>query len=398
MAPVAPSRRIEAIDILRGIAILGIFLVNMGSYAGFRQSYEQMATVDQAATVLVRFTAQAKFYPLFSLLFGWGLIIQMERAERRGAAFVPLYLRRMLALLLIGLVHAILIWHGDILVTYALLGFPLLLFRKASDRVLIVAIILCFLVPIAISTPGPGADFREAYNNATTELREDMIAGKQQNVFVAGTYGESVVQRWHQLRFNYALSLYWITHVFGMMLLGILIGRHHVFLEFERYEPRWRRIFWWSLALGIVLNAVWVFASVKPDAVPAGWYDMATRGVRTIAGPMLTMAYLSGVLLLARRAAWRGQLTGLAAVGRMSLTNYLAQSVVFTLFFYGYGLGVYGEMGPLLTLLLCLAFFRLQIWFSQWWLARYRFGPVEWLWRSMTYGKLQPMRTRRVTA
>lgn len=394
MAPVAPSRRIEAIDILRGIAILGIFLVNMGSYGGFRRPFEQMAFVDQASTAAIRFLAQAKFYPLFSLLFGWGMIIQMERAEARGTAFVPFYLRRMIALLLIGLVHAILIWHGDILVTYALLGIPLVLFRRASDRMLIVSIVICLLVPILISTPGPGADFREVYNAATTGLREAMIEGKQANVYVMGTYRETVLQRIDQLRFSYALSLYWVTHVFGMMLVGILLGRHHIFRDFERYRPLLRKMLWWGLGLGILLNAVWVTVSIKPDMVPGDLYDLATRGVRTLGGPALTMGYLAGVIILAQQAAWHDQLSGLAAVGRMGLTNYLMQSVICTLLFYGYGLGAYGEAGPFLTLLLTLLIFRLQIWFSNWWMARFRFGPAEWLWRTMTYGKAQPMRSR----
>ncbi len=116
------------------------------------------------------------------------------------------------------------------------------------------------------------------------------------------------------------------------------------------------------------------------------------RGARTVGGVSLSIFLVAALTLLAQRAAWREHMGGLAAVGRMALSNYLLQSLVFTLIFYGYGLGVYGQAGPFLTLLLSLLFFRLQIWMSNWWLARFRFGPAEWLWRCMTYGKLQPLR------
>jgi uncharacterized protein len=392
MGPLAPSKRIEAIDILRGLAVLGIFLVNMLSFSGFRQPFEQMVMVDKGAAVLIRILAQAKFYPLFSLLFGWGMVIQMDRASQRGITFVPFYGRRLAVLLLIGLVHAILIWHGDILVTYALLGLPLLLFRKASDRVLLLAIAFCLLVPILISMPGPGEAFREAYGEMTAGAREAMIAGKMDNPFLAGSYGDAVLQRLRQTRFTFASSLYWITHVFAMMLVGVLLGRRQVLRNFQQYKSLFRWLAWGGLGLGLLLNAAWVYVWAKPDAVPGEFYDLATRGVRTLAGPTLTMGYLAGVILLAQQAAWHEQLGGLAAVGRLALTNYLLQSVISTLLFYGYGLSMYGEMGPFLTLLLTLVIFRGQIWFSNWWLARYRFGPVEWLWRTLTYGRRQPLR------
>ena len=136
MAPATAGERIDSVDILRGIAVLGIVLVNMGSYAGYRVPFDNMAWVDRSTTVAIRFVAQGKFYPLFAFLFGWGLAIQIVRASSCQVNFVPFFLRRMAALLLIGLVHAVLVWHGDILITYALLGFPLLLFRNASDRTL----------------------------------------------------------------------------------------------------------------------------------------------------------------------------------------------------------------------------------------------------------------------
>lgn len=391
MAPAGAGERIDSVDILRGIAVLGILLVNMGSYAGWRAPFDNMAWVDRATTVAIRFLAQGKFYPLFSFLFGWGLAIQIARAASRDVDIVPFFLRRMAALLLIGLVHAVLVWHGDILVTYALLGFPLLLFRNASDRTLWVAFAVCLAIPVVISLPGPAEEFRRAYFDLIGGFQEAMVRGKQANVFVTGTYVQAVEQRAAFLRYNYAASLYWITPIFGMMLLGLLVGRRGILRAQAEQQALLRRVAIVTLAIGLPLNALWVWQSVS-GGISGPWQEVAERGARTVGGVALSIFIVAALTLLVQRASWRAQLGGFAAVGRMALSNYLLQSLVFTALFYGYGLGVYGQAGPFLTLLLTLGFFRLQVWMSNWWLARYRFGPAEWLWRSMTYGRLQPLR------
>ncbi|MEZ4767033.1 MAG: DUF418 domain-containing protein [Caldilineales bacterium] len=391
MAPATSGERIDSVDILRGIAVLGILLVNMGSYAGYRAPFDNMAWIDRTTTVAIRFVAQGKFYPLFAFLFGWGMAIQFVRAGRRQTNFVPFFLRRMSALLLIGLVHAVLVWHGDILVTYALLGFPLLLFRNASDRTLWLAFGICLAIPVLISLPGPAADFRVAYYGLFRGFEEAMVQGKQAGVYVTGSLIEAIKQRAAFLRYNYSASLYWITPIFGMMLLGLLVGRRGLLRAGGERQALLRRIASVTLAIGLPLNALWVWQSVS-NGISGPWEEVVTRGARTIGGVSLAIFLVAALTLLSQRAAWRGQLGGFAAVGRMALTNYLLQSVVFTLIFYGYGLGVYGEAGPFLTLLLSLGFFRLQIWFSNWWLARFRFGPAEWIWRCMTYGKVQPIK------
>lgn len=391
MAPVGAGERIDSVDILRGIAVLGILLVNMGAFAGFRAPFDDMAWVDRATTVAIRFVAQGKFYPLFSFLFGWGLAIQAARAAKRDLDIVPLFLRRMGALLLIGLAHAVLVWHGDILVVYALLGFPLLLFRNFSDRTLWLTFAVCLAIPVLISLPGPAEEFRREYANATRSFQDAMVQGKQANVFVAGAYLDAVEQRIAYLRYNYAASLYWITPVFAMMLLGLLVGRRGILRAAGEQAALLRRIAIVTLAIGLPLNALWVWQSVS-GGIAGPWQEVAGRGARTVGGVSLSIFLVAALTLLAQRAAWREQLGGFAAVGRLALSNYLLQSLVFTVLFYGYGLGIYGQAGPFLTLLLSLLFFRLQVWMSNWWLARYRFGPAEWLWRSMTYGHLQPLR------
>lgn len=397
MTPVRPGARIEVVDILRGFSVLGILLVNMLSFAGYRVSLQEMEPLNRAVVLFIKFIAQAKFYTLFSFLFGWGMAIQMRRAAQRGTRFVPLYARRLFILLLIGLVHAVLIWNGDILVTYALLGFPLLLFRKRSGRTLLVAVAVCMLIPILLSTPGPAGAFCEAYDRVTEGYRREMVVGYQAGVYSEGNYVEATLQRLRELRHGYSQLLFWATHVFGMFLLGLYVGRRKILQNISAHLPLFRQVMWGGLTLGVACNLVFVAATASPSLVPSSCYELATRGARTVGGPALCLFYVSAIVLLvhgnARTASvrWRERLAPLAPVGRMALSNYLLQSVVCTLIFYGYGLGLYGKLGPAITLILTLAIYRVQVGLSAWWLDRYRFGPVEWVWRSLTYGRLQPL-------
>ena len=403
MTPVRPQERIEAIDILRGVSILGVLLMNMLGYAGYGDSFAEMGTINRIAVLLLKFFVQAKFYTLLSFLFGWGMAIQMERAARRGTRFVSFYLRRLLILLLIGSVHAILIWDGDILVTYALLGVPLLLFRTRldkrtrSEKMLLVAAAVCILIPVLISTPGPAETFREAYARGTAAY----WPGSQADVYAAGTYLDVTLHRLKAVRYFYSQAAYWATHVFGMFLLGLYAGRRRIFRSISEHLSLFRQVMWWGLAVGIVCNLVFVSVSASPHPVPSSYYTLATRGARAVGGPALCLFYIAATILLVRRKACgdkqhpRELLAPLAAVGRMALSNYLLQSIVCTLIFYGYGLGLYGKLGPAITLLLSIVIYRLQMGLSNWWLGRYRFGPAEWLWRSLTYGKRQPITSRR---
>ena len=392
MAPVQPKRRIEVVDILRGFSVLGILIFNMLSFSGYLyRPLDGMSSINRAVMLFVRFFVQAKFYTLFSFLFGWGMAIQMERAAQRGSRFVPLYVRRLLILLLIGLAHAILIWDGDILVSYAVLGLPLLLFRQRSDKVLLVAVVVCILIPVLLSTPGPAASFREAYAEATDSWRQQMLVGYQTNVHTQGSYLELTVHRLRSIRSGYTGVIYWGTHILGMFLLGLYVGRRRILHDVSEHLPLFRRVMWWGLIVGVACNLVFVAATASPNLVPPDYYDLATRGARTIGGPALCLFYISAIVLLVQKRDWRQRLSPLASVGRTALSNYLFQSIVCTLFFYGYGLGLYGRLGPAITLALTFILYRAQISLSNWWLSRYRFGPAEWLWRSLTYGKFQPL-------
>ena len=391
-APVQPKERIVLADILRGFALLGVLMINtiifmgQGHYTGLTNS------LDRAAWLFTRFFAQAKFYTMFSFLFGWGMSIQMRRAEERGGRFVPLYARRLLILLLIGLVHAILVWYGDILNNYAVLGFTLLLFRRRSNRFILAAAAICILIPVLLTTPGPMETFTAWYDGLIQGAQDAAQAvGWAANVYATGSYWENVVHRLAELRSGWAGCLYWCTHVIGMFLLGLYAGRRRLLENSAQHLPLFRKLMLGGLIVGLPLNTLWVGVFAGLIDVAPQYQGLATRGPRMVAGSALALAYISILVLLAQRRTWLAWLSKLAPLGRMALSNYLIQSLVFTLAFYGYGLGFYGRFGPAVGLALTLIFYSLQIRFSQWWIDRYQFGPMEWVWRSLTYGRPQPM-------
>lgn len=408
--PISGAERIQELDVLRGFAIFGILLVNMAFFST-PLIYDQAAgTVrfgapyDRLATWLIRFLAEGKFYTLFSFLFGLGLFVQMSRVEARGVAFVPLYVRRLLVLLLIGLAHAFLVWSGDILVTYALLGFLLLLFRHRSPRSLLWWAAAMLVLPLlfyalstltlALAVGGANAEgaaqiersFREAATSNTARAEASVRA------FGRGTFAEVMAQRTQDTLQGYAFLPLAAPSVLAMFLLGLYSGRRGVFQDIPGHRPRIRRVLVWGWGIGLAGNLLYATAQeITNRAVPTGLGLLAQAG-QALGAPALCLGYAAGLVLLMQHTSWRHRLAPLAAVGRMALSNYLLQSLVCTTIFYSYGLGLFGQVGPAAGILLAIVIYLAQIPLSVWWLRRFRFGPAEWLWRSLTYLRRQPIR------
>ena len=429
--PITPHERIEVVDILRGFAIFGILAVNLLWFA--HPIYIEAAgidpgsgTVDRVARWLINFFCLGKFYSLFSFLFGFGMAVQMVRAEARGAAFGRLYGRRLCVLLGIGLCHAVFLWAGDILVSYAILGFLLLLFRKRRLSTLIVWAAICLLVPILNTTgcigigklalslkPMVMATSAPTTTPATTPTtvsttapttgpastprpgEPDFAAWSRHayDTYEQGTYGQILVQRvgdWAFLLFITVLFMY--GGILGMFLFGLYAGRRGILHDVTPHLGFIRKLALWGLALGVVANLTAVIAGEFVHPSELSWFALVPVVASAIGAPALCFFYASVIVLLVQKDAWRKRLRPLAAVGRMALTNYLLQSVICTTIFNAYGFGQFGKVGPALGILMTNVIYNLQIPFSILWLRRIRFGPMEWLWRSLTYGKRQPMR------
>lgn len=407
VSPVQQAERIQIVDILRGFALFGILFVNMTIFSRPIQLILFPADpaspwFDHAAEWLIHFLGEGKFYALFSMLFGLGLTLLMERVEGRGGKFTPLYLRRLLVLLGFGLAHAFLVWMGDILILYALIGFVLILFRKAKPRTLLIWIVLLVVLPLLFnagvtalvelgkSVPEGAQQIEVVFAQTIAGFETDLA--RAYNVYANGNFAEITAQRVYDYT-SMGLSAYLVMgfNILAMFLLGVYFGKRGIFRDLEANRDLFRKLLAWGLILGLGGNALYASLILSMSRVEPTWMLLLATVAQTIGAPLLMLAYVSAFCLLALNPVWSQRIQVLAPVGQMALTNYLTQSMVCTLIFYGYGLGLFGKMGEALGIGLTLLIYLLQIPASHWWMKRFRYGPAEWLWRSLTYGEFQPM-------
>jgi uncharacterized protein len=422
LGPVRPSERIAELDILRGFALLGILLVNLFVFytplalLGSRAVELYPGSLDKAVLWIMNFLVSRKFVAMFSFLFGVGFAIQMDRAAARAAPFAGMYLRRMLTLLAFGLAHAVFLWDGDILHVYAGIGLALILVRNLRDRWLWGIVACCTLLPIGRSLVNiarhekPPRTAEERLERGLDQLRiygrgeyvlsridRDKATGALKpplRVTGSGTYPPMVADRISDLIFQYRHGEYaWFWPLVGTTLvIGFIAGRRRFFQDIPGHLPIIRKITWWSGGIGLALAAAFATGRLAPrggDRINA--IEVVLPVLLAIQGPLLCAFYMGAVVLLAQRPVWRAAMSPLASVGRMALTNYLMQSVIATTLFYGYGFGLFYRIGPAVGVLIAFAIYAVQVPYSAWWMARFRFGPMEWLWRTLTYGKVPAM-------
>jgi uncharacterized protein len=407
-APTQPIQRIQILDILRGFAIFGILLVNMAFfnhaiYALALNLSDPVGTLDQLARWGITFFAEGKFYSIFAFLFGLGLAIQYRRAREQGHGFVPFFLRRMGILLGIGLIHAYLFWVGDILILYAVLGVTsLLLFRNCRPKTLLIWSGVLLVIPLLINAAlfaliwlaRSAPDSAGFVDTALAEQQRSYqtLSTQADQVYASGTFAEITRQRVQDMTFIYFTWPFTAFNILAMIILGLYAGARRIFDDIPGHLPFIRRLWRWGLIVGVIGNLIYVIAGQAANrSVPSPQLLVALVG-QTFGAPALALFYMTSLLLLTQTPIWERRLRPLASVGRMAISNYLLQTIICTTLFYGYGFGFYGRIGAASGVLLTIAIYALQIPVSVWWLRHFRFGPVEWLWRSLTYGKRQPMR------
>ena len=391
IGPTQPHERIAALDILRGFALLGILIVNMPGF-GTPWSLWQTgrewfpAPWDRAAEWLVEVACTGKFNAIFSFLFGVGFTLQLERAAARGVPYVRRYLRRLAILLAFGVAHGLLIWNGDVLHIYAVLGVGLMLLRRAPTGLLLALIVFLTLAPIAHEVGRLARHEGPRHPPSFWAARVE----EEARVYSRGTYPEMVMERIKEFRIwiGEGEELWFAASVGGTMLLGLVAGRRRIFRDLPAHRPLARRLLIWCGGLGLACALAFAVGDLFVDHDRPTLLGLATYLAYELNRPLLSLAYISAVALLSLRPAWRGRLEPLASVGRLPLTNYLMQSVLCTTIFYAYGLGLYGKVGPAAGVGLALAIYAVQVAYSHWWVAHFRFGPLEWLWRALTYGRL----------
>ena len=371
-SPVAGSERAVALDALRGIALFGVLTVNL--LTAFRVSlFEQFLpqvpgvaepALDQAIATVVRVGLESKAFILFSFLFGVGLAAQQERSEARSGRFSVYVARRLAMLLAIGLAHIFLVWNGDILTLYAVLGIVAALLLRLPTRVLLVLALVLFAAQVAPLPYPRSFDSLEALSAHVAAARR---------IYPTGSFTQVLAFRIHEVRPIAALLVWSAPRTLGLFLLGACAWRLRFFVPGERRRT--------SLVIAIVgLSAGLACTGAVSDVL------------RVWGGIMLALGYGAAILAAFGQRQLARALAIFAPLGRMALTSYLTQSLVLSALFYGWGLGLFGRLGESSAFAIGVGLFVGQAIFSTVWLRRYAFGPIEWLWRSFTYGAWQPLR------
>ena len=400
-APIDAAQRIQALDVIRGFALLGIFLMNI---EWFSRPLQEMGSgidpaatgIDHAAAWAVHVLVAGKFWVLFSLLFGMGFAVMSSRGGH-GAQFRSRYVRRCLVLLAFGLLHALLLWPGDILHAYAVTGLLLLAFGEVSNRARLLLGIglyagLASMIVVGgglMSLVPPG----EMPGFETMAVEMESAAAAAREVYAHGNYFQVVLQRGRDfLTLGVQGALMMIPMALGVFMLGAWLVRSGRMHDVASQRGWFARLALWTLPLGAVFVTLSMWVGESFDGMREMGPMLLAQGLMMLGSLPLALGYLSLLVLglglpgISRVLGW------LAPAGRMALTHYLLQSLVASSLFFGYGLGWWGQLGRGAQVLLALAIFALQVVASHWWLGRYRFGPMEWLWRWLTYGARPAMR------
>lgn len=400
MVPVA--ERLVAIDTLRAIALYGVIAMNLTAMVMLFKAPSVMQAAgppDLAFGLFDLVFLQGKARSAFAFLFGVGFGILMQRAAARGAGFTGFYLRRAAILLAIGVCNLAFLFWGDILIVYALLGMVLLLFRNAGQRMLLtLGLTLVILPPVVAgvieAVTGAPLSNLAGLDRAAVDAGYAALAP----AYTAGGYWDFVSANLRYYRFhNLAETAYVAVYdlgVLGLFMLGLWATRRGLFENIERHRPLLRRIVWIALPLGLALS---VLHASRRLGLPA---DGALYGAVTAAYvglPVMAFGYLAILTLYISRGG-RWLTVVFAPMGRMALTGYLASNAIGAFVWYAWGLNRIGDPAWLTMAgmnLFAVAVFAGLCLFSALWLGAFRFGPAEWLWRSLTYGRLQPLRKRR---
>jgi uncharacterized protein len=442
LGPVGEQERVATLDVLRGFAIFGVLLANIlffafGSQPGNLLS-EGASSVDKLMPLLIAIFVEGKFYVLFALLFGMGLALQSSRAERSGRPFTGIYIRRLLVLVFFGIAHGLLFSAVDILSFYAIIAIIALPFRNVRPKALLGTAIALFTIGLLLmgshavlnpAAPIPSEpDWQELLDNQRS--RREIAYATPINEYVSEENPTSVQVslvstlfellplsklkfyefmadekrifsegKWTEMIRHRAATYFLVTmplkllfvswRVLALFILGIYFVKRSIFLETRQKLRLYKKMVISGLAFGMILQFAGGAAQI---AMGSNILILCVFLIGIFVGTFwLGLAYAGTVALICAKPGRSIVVGSLAAVGRTALTNYLGQSVICGLLFYSYGLGLFGQLKPAHAVLLVIPIFSFQLFISSIWLRFFRFGPMEWVWRSLSYWKLQPM-------
>ncbi|HSP22537.1 MAG TPA: DUF418 domain-containing protein [Planococcus sp. (in: firmicutes)] len=378
--PVPTNERIEALDLMRGFALLGILLINMPAFHSPFSYIDPYSWFDgewdtEVFTFLDIFV-QASFYPLFSMLFGYGLAMQFVKAQKSGRRFAPLAVKRLAFLLLIGIVHAFLIWYGDILITYAISGILLIGLLRLPPAWLLGFAALLYLIP---------QFFLTALMFIAVSVDPNFYTGMQEvqnslSAYPTGSFAEIFRQRLDDWMHGNNPSTYFLLLVMILphMMLGAAAAKWRLVERAAQLKGVWTALAIGGLGLGLLLKST-------PFLFEKNYAFMYVQD--SLGGPLVSIGYAAAIILLSQYAGFRKLLHPLANAGRMSMTLYIMQSLIATFIFYSYGLGLYGQVDIAIGTLIALGIFAVQLIFAELWFSKFSQGPLEFVWKKATYGR-----------
>jgi uncharacterized protein len=401
LSPVQAYDRIQSLDVLRGFALLGILIMNIQSFSMIDtayinpSSYGDLSGINKWVWIIGQTLADTKFMTIFSALFGAGILLFWDKARSAGKRAGRLHYRRIFWLLVIGLIHAYFFWYGDILVGYALCAVLMFLFRKTKPGWLLFLGFCSMLVPFLVYIfAGMTIEFwpEESYKGAMESWQLAAESIQHELNAYRGTWLERFKIRAESAifmqTFYFLIKGSW--HSGGIMLLGMALYKWD-FLSAGRSVKTYLA----SMVLGLVLALTLIIYGILQNFQHEWFYDysMWFGSQFNYWGSLgISLAYISAIMLICKAGVLPGFRRILGLVGRTALSNYLFQTLVCTFIFYGYGLGLYGNVERWQQILIVPGVWAIQMTLTWLWMKRYRFGPAEWLWRSLTYWKIQPIR------
>jgi uncharacterized protein len=381
---------------IRGFALFGVLLVNMYNFGAY--SDEWTGALDSFFFTVKHALFETKSWRLFSMLFGFGFFLQMRKSDAAGSRFMGFFVRRLAVLFLIGMGHALL-YDGDILMKYAALGLLLLPFRRVPPRailILVIALVAVFPVGNAIVSLTNNAPRSDAEEMQTLSERREDHPYLGSPIDIARANAEAIPPHIFSGLHNPESSL----AIFAMFLLGLWVGRRGILEDLPQHWPLIRFLMLAGLIVGLgstlleqFLTWRWDYGVFRDHTAPIG-VQIVGDSLFAFGSTALAIGYAATIVVLSQTGRCTWMLTQFGSLGRLALTVYLSGSLLFSTLFYGYGFGQLFLLGPAATTAFAVLFFCLQIAFCSWWTRRYRFGPIEWIWRSATYWHLQPNRLR----
>lgn len=383
VSPTLLGNRIESLDMLRGFALLGIFIANMLTFHSpyfYIDPHTYFSTPgDQFSYKIISIFIEASFYPIFAMLFGYGLQMQYEKSVVNKTPFAPIMAKRLAILMAFGLIHALFIWSGDILFTYAIMGFIMIGVVRIPKKWLLPVALVVYLIPTLLLIGGTyfvtkmfPDDLMEGYSDI--QRIEQAITA-----YGHGSYVDALLFRIPEwLLIGLPAMFMGVFMVLPLIMLGAVFAKVKLFERAAQFKGRIALVTLLSFVVGIVIKSL-------PYLDEPTYYYKLTQ--QLIGGPILAIGYAGVILLLCQLPIFQKVFRPISKAGRMSLTTYLTQSIVATLIFYNYGFGLYGKVDIETGTLMAIGIFILQVIFAELWLMKFKMGPFEWIWRKVTYGK-----------